>query len=182
MSKAHELEFLLGQAGVTLNDAARATVAEFLERGAHTAFDGQQTDETLKARVDEVFTKGDSATVRDLRNVLKYYRTKRGSAFGVIGVGVTYNPTQPDEEAIITLVTGGRKTFRGTQVSKHYRMHGISFALQALAKEHIVMRGNTGMPTSVKFGADGSISAQPPDAQTVTLTDVGVLPKEEPHE
>lgn len=162
MTKAEQLARLLSGANVTMTEAGRAVIEEFLAQlgTGHTSFEGDM--EAKQRAVDAVVYKGDAATVADIRNVLRYHQARRGENYGIMGVSIISDRKQPDNEAAIVLITGGRKTYAAVKVSPHFRLSGVQRALQACAAPHTVeMRGSKGIPTAVKFGSDGSLTAVP---------------------
>jgi len=163
MTKAQQLVRLLSGAGVAMTQAGAAVVEEFLAQlePGHVNFDGDM--EAKKRAVEMVIAKGDAATVSDIRNVLRYHQVRRGAAnYGIMGVSVLADYKNPDNEAAIVMITGGRKTYAAVQTSPHFRLSGVTRALQACAAPHTVeMKGNTGIPSAVKFGTDGQLSAVP---------------------
>lgn len=162
MTKTQQLARLLAGAGVVMTQAGLAVMEEFLVQlePGHVNFDGDM--EAKKRAVEVVITKGDAATVADIRNVLRYHQARRGANYGIMGVSVLADYKNPDNEAAIVLITGGRKTYAAIQTSPQFRLGGVARALQACAAPHTVeMKGNTGIPSAVKFGADGQLSAVP---------------------
>lgn len=171
MTRAQQLARLLEGAGVAVTAAGEAVLAEFVastERG-NVDFAGDVSEQHMAFQ--KVIDKGDNATVTDIRNAIKYQQRKHGDNYGIIGVVVLSESKYPDNEAAIMLSTGGRKTFAGVPVSAHYRLSGVTRAIQALAAPQAIANGMKGIPSTAKFGGDGVLKS----VEVIKPDDVGKL-------